>query len=185
LAEGIRFEDTGRLLRWGTPLTELADIDSPAILWQFDRVILRWSARTCLNGLSCDVETGRSFGAPEPRAYHQYLREFQWTYLNVNVTWSATPDGREQGFRELHAHLERVFGPATSLYPPAEGRLPLIHWEFAGMDVRYSMLGETPVIYIAHEPDGYPGLKADARAIRARNGGARVDYVAWPESDAE
>jgi hypothetical protein len=47
------------------------------------------------------------------------------------------------------------------------------------------MIGDGPSICIAHEPQGYPGLKADARAIRARDGeGARVDYVAWPESDA-
>jgi hypothetical protein len=55
------------------------------------------------------------------------------------------------------------------------------------MDVGYSMMGDDgPSIYIAQEPEGYPGLKADARAIRAREGkGARVDYVAWPESDVE
>jgi hypothetical protein len=81
--------------------------------------------------------------------------------------------------------LERLLGPATFSYRRFEGRLPSIHWEFAGMDVGCSILGDGPSVYIAHEPEGYPGLKADARAIQAREGkGARVDYVAWPESDA-
>jgi len=39
---------------------------------------------------------------------------------------------------------------------------------------------------VAHEPDGYEALKAEARAIRAREGaGARVDYVAWPSRGGE
>jgi hypothetical protein len=80
-------------------------------------VILNWSARTCLDGLSCDVQTGRSFGAPEPHTYHDYLREFHWVYLPVLVTWSATPDGKEQGFRELYAHQERAFWSRDVLVP--------------------------------------------------------------------
>ena len=52
------------------------------------------------------------------------------------------------------------------------------------MDVSCSIVGDGPSVFIAHDPEGYPGLKADARAIRAREGkGARVDYVAWPASN--
>ena len=52
------------------------------------------------------------------------------------------------------------------------------------MDVSRSIVGDGPAVFIAHDPEGYPGLKADARAIRAREGkGARVDYVAWPASN--
>ena len=52
------------------------------------------------------------------------------------------------------------------------------------MDVSCSIVGDEPSVHIAHEPEGYPGLKADARAIRAREGkSARVDYVAWPGSN--
>jgi hypothetical protein len=76
-------------------------------------VFLNWPARTCLQGLRCDVQTGRSFGAPEPRTYHHYVREFHWVWLQVHVNWDATADGREQGFRDLYAQLERAFGPAT------------------------------------------------------------------------
>jgi hypothetical protein len=185
VAEGILFENTGRMLRWGTPFAELADIDSPVIRWRPEMVFLSWPARTCVHGLTCDVQTGRSFGAPEPRTYHHYVREFHWVSLQVHVTWGATAGKREQGFRDLYAHFERVFGPATFSYPRVEGLLPSIHWEFRGMNVGCSILGGGPAVYIAHEPEGYPGLKADARAIRARDGkGARVDYVAWPESDA-
>jgi hypothetical protein len=184
IAEGILFEDTGHMLRWGTPLTELAGVDSPLVRWRLDTVFLNWPARACLDGLRCDVQTGRSFGPPEPRTYQDYLREFSWVHLEIHVAWSATPARREQGFRELYAHLERAFGPATFSYPRAEGRLPSIHWEFASMNVAFSMLGERPAVYIAHEPEGYPGLRADERAIQAREGrGARVDHVAWPESD--
>jgi hypothetical protein len=69
-------------------------------------------------------------------------------------------------------------------YPRVEGRLPSIHWEFTGMNMGCSLVGIGPAVYIEHEPEGYPGFKAIARAIRAREGpGARVDYVAWPESD--
>jgi hypothetical protein len=67
---------------------------------------------------------------------------------------------------------------------PAEGPLPSIHWECAGIDVSCSMIGDGPSVYIAHDPEGYPSLEADARAIRAREGkGARVDYVAWLASN--
>jgi hypothetical protein len=53
------------------------------------------------------------------------------------------------------------------------------------MDVSCSIVGGEPAVYIAHDPEGYPGLKADARAIQAREvKGARVDYVAWPASNA-
>jgi hypothetical protein len=40
-----------------------------------------------------------------------------------------------------------------------------MHWEFAGMDVSCSIVGDGPSVYIAHDPQGYQGLKADARAI--------------------
>jgi hypothetical protein len=136
--------------------------------------------RLRLDGRSCDVQTGRSFGGPDPRIYHHYLREFHRALLTVNVTWRSDSDGREEGFRELYAHLERALGPATFSYPGLEGRLPSIHWEFAGMDVGCSILGDFTSVSISHEPEGYAGLKADARAMRARDGkGARVDYVAW------
>lgn len=185
VAEGILFEDTGLMLRWGTPFAELADVDSPIIRWRREIVFLNWPARTCLDGLTCDVLTGRSFGPPEPRTYHYYVREFHWVSLQVHVIWGATAGEREQGFRDLYAHLERAFGPATFSYPRDEGLLPSIHWEFRGVNAGCSILGDGPAVYIAHEPEDYPGLKADARAIRARDGkGARVDYVAWPESDA-
>lgn len=49
------------------------------------------------------------------------------------------------------------------------------------MNVGCSMLTGEPAVYISCEPQGYPGLKADARAMRAREvKGARVDYAAWP-----
>jgi hypothetical protein len=38
------------------------------------------------------------------------------------------------------------------------------------MNVSCSCLGIGPAVYIDHKPDGYPGLKADARAIRAGEG---------------
>jgi hypothetical protein len=76
LREGITFDDTGRTLQWGTPLRQLAEIEAPAINWYSEAIFLCWVGRTCLGGLSCDVETGRWFGAPEPRRYHQYLGEF-------------------------------------------------------------------------------------------------------------
>jgi hypothetical protein len=130
------------------------------------------------------VETGRSFGAPEPRGYHHYLQEFQSVSLLVNVQWGSIDAARERGFRELYAHLEATLGPATFFYPRFEGRLPSFHWTFRGMDVGYFLLGPRPKVYISHEPDGYPGLKADARAIaRWQGGGSRVNYVAWPELD--
>jgi hypothetical protein len=41
--------------------------------------------------------------------------------------------------------------------------------------VGYSMMGDDgPSVYIAQEPEGYPGLKADARAIRREKGRGRV-----------
>ena len=53
------------------------------------------------------------------------------------------------------------------------------------MDVSCSIVGGGPAVFIAHDPESYPSLKADAGAIRAREGkGARVDYVAWPASNA-
>jgi hypothetical protein len=47
----------------------------------------------------------------------------------------------------------------------------------------YALLGARPSIHISHEPEGYPALKADARAIARWQGpGARVSHIAWPES---
>jgi hypothetical protein len=52
------------------------------------------------------------------------------------------------------------------------------------MDASCSNVGDGPPVYVAHDPEGYPGLKADERAMRAREvKGARVDYVAWPASN--
>jgi hypothetical protein len=184
LSEGIIFDDSGRTLQWGTPLHEFLEIETPAIKWYSHGIFRCWRGRTCLHGLSCDVETGRSFGAPEPRGYHHYLQEFQSVSLLVNVQWGSIDAARERGFRELYAHLEATLGPATFFYPRFEGRLPSFHWTFRGMDVGYFLLGPRPKVYISHEPDGYPGLKADARAIaRWQGGGSRVNYVAWPELD--
>ena len=41
-----------------------------------------------------------------------------------------------------------------------------IHWESSGTDASCSIVGDGPSVYVAHDPDGYPGLKADAQAIR-------------------
>ena len=46
------------------------------------------------------------------------------------------------------------------------------------------IVGDGSAAYIAHDPEGYPGPKADARKIRAREGkSARLEYVAWPTSN--
>jgi hypothetical protein len=186
IAEGLIFDDTGRTLRWGTPLHQLAEIDAPAVKLFSHGISLRWPDRPCLGGLRCDVDALRWFGAPDPRAYHAYLEEFHWVSLGMNVDCGATDIGRERAFREVYAQLERVLGPATFSYPRYEGRLPSIHWAFRGMDISYSMLSHTPSVYIDTEPEGYSALKADARAIARWHGeGARVNYVAWPDPESE
>jgi hypothetical protein len=87
--------------------------------------------------------------------------------------------------RAIANRVEDTLGPATFFYPRFEGHVPSFHWRFRGMNVGYALLGPRPMVYISHEPDGYPGLKADARAIaRWQGGDARGDYVAWPELDA-
>jgi hypothetical protein len=74
--------------------------------------------------------------------------------------------------------------PRTHILGTRSDYLPFIG-NFAGISVACSMLGGESTVSISCEPEGYPGLKSDARAIRAREGkGARVDYVAWSESDA-
>jgi hypothetical protein len=188
LTDGILFDDSGRTLRWGTPLHELVTIEAPAIKWYPRAISLCWMGRTCLRGLNCDVETSRWFGAPEPRVYHHYLEGFHWVHLLMNVELGAIDGARECGFRELYARLEGIFGPATFSSPPCEGelRVPSIHWEFRGMNIQYSLFGPRPSLYISREPDGYPALKADARAIARWQGrGSRVDYVAWPDLEHE
>jgi hypothetical protein len=186
VADGLTFDDTGHTLRWGTPLHEMAEIDAPAIKWSDWGVDIRWTDRTCLGGLHCDVTASRWFGAPDPRAYHAYLGKFHWVRLRIHEDWGTNDAGRERGFRELYDQLELVLGPASWSYRRYEGRLPLIHWEFRGMDISYSMLGGTPNVSIDTEPDGYSALKADARALARWQGqDARVHYVAWPEPESE
>jgi hypothetical protein len=186
IAEGITFDDGGHAMRWGTPLHELAKINAPVIRWNRDCVFLSWQGHTWLDGLSCQMQTGRGFGAPDPRTYHHYIDEFHWALLLVNVEWGTTDTARERGFRELYAQLERILGPATFSVPLFDERLPSIHWEFRGMDIGYSLLKARPSIYVFHEPEGYSRLKADARELERWEGkGARVDYVAWPEPERE
>jgi hypothetical protein len=189
LSEGITFDDSGRTLQWGTSLHEFLEIETPEFKWYSEGISLCWRGRTCLRGLNCDVETGRRFGAPEPSVYHHYLQEFQSVSLLVNVQWGSIYAARERGFRELYLHLEGTLGPATFFYPRFDGHLPSFHWTFRGMKVAYALPdarhvpnGPRPMVLISHEPDGYPGLKADARAIARWQGpDARVNYVAWPE----
>jgi hypothetical protein len=191
LSEGITFDDSGRTLQWGTSLHEFLEIETPEFKWYSEGISLCWRGRTCLRGLNCDVETGRRFGAPEPSVYHHYLQEFQSVSLLVNVQWGSIDAARERGFRELYLHLEGTLGPATFFYPRFDGHLPSFHWTFRGMKVAYALPdarhvpnGPRPMVLISHEPDGYPGLKADARAIARWQGpDARVNYVAWPELD--
>lgn len=186
VTNGISFDDSGRTLRWGTPLHELVTIEAPVMKWYSGSISLCWMGRTCLRGLNCDVETSRWFGAPQPRVYHHYLEELHSVHVLINVDLGAMDAARERGFRELYARLEGLFGPATFSYPPREGelRVPSIHWEFRGMNIHYSLSGPRPSLYISRQPDGYPALKADARAIARWQGrGARVDYVAWPDHE--
>jgi len=185
VADGLTFDDTGHTLRWGTPLHELAEIDAPAIKWSGWGVEIRWTDRTCLGGLHCDVTAGRWFGAPSPHAYHLYLEQFHWV-----IVWFhgdlGTDVKRERGFRELYSRLELVLGPATFSYPRYEGPLPSIHWEFRGMNIGCSTSGEKASLHIDTEPEGYSALKADARALARWQGqDARVHYVAWPEPESE
>jgi hypothetical protein len=181
LDEGVALEDSGLLIRWGTPITELVEFESPAVTRHPNSIHLRWRGRTCLGGLPCDVRATRICETPNPRAYHIYLAEFHWASLEVRVAWSESYAEVEQGFRQVFLHLERELGPPTFSYPEYERRLPAIFWELPRVQVGYSLLGGQPSVSVAHEPGGYAALKAEARAIRAREGaGARVNYVAWP-----
>jgi hypothetical protein len=54
------------------------------------------------------------------------------------------------------------------------------------MDVSCSIVGGEPTVFIAHDPEGYPGLTAAARAIRlekARVPSRRLCRVAGIERD--
>lgn len=181
LDKGIVLEDAALLLRWGTTITELLGFQSPTVLRQPGSVHLSWPRRVCLDGMTCDVEALRICETPNPRAYHIYLAEFHWAKLEVQADWGETDAEVQRGFRQMFGHLERVLGPPTFSYPEYERRLPSIFWELPRLLVGYSLSGGRPGISVAHEPDGYEALKAEARAIRAREGeGARVEFVAWP-----
>jgi hypothetical protein len=181
LDEGIVLEDAGLLLRWGTPIAELVGFQSPSVLRHPDSVHLKWPRRTCLGGLPCDVGATRISKTPNPRAYHIYLAEFHWAKLEVRAEWGETDAEVERGFRQVFRQLERVLGPPTFSYPECERGLPAIFWELPRLLVGYSLLGGRPGVSVAHEPDRYDALKAEARAIRTREGeGARVEFVAWP-----
>jgi hypothetical protein len=181
IADGIQLENSGRMLRWGASFGELSANTAAILRLRSDMIVLDWTAERFLVGLTGDLYSGRDFGAPDPRAYQDYLPEFHWVSIEVDVMWDATPQGQERGFRDLYAHLERALGPAAFSHPMYEEQLPFIHWEFRGLNVCCCVLGDAPHIRIDHEPNGYPGLKADARAMRAREGkDARVNYVAWP-----
>jgi hypothetical protein len=178
LDEGIALEDAGLLLRWGTPISDLVGFQSPAVLRHPHSVHLTWRGHTCLGGLSCDVGAVRIDEPPNPRAYHIYLAEFHWAKLDVRAAWGESDAEVERGFRQVFDHLERVLGPATFSYPEYERGLPAIFWELPHLLVGFSLQGGGPGVSVAHEPDGYTALKAEAQALRHR--GVRVDFVAWP-----
>jgi hypothetical protein len=181
LEEGIALEDAGLLLRWGTPIADLVGLASPAVIRHPHSIHLSWKGRTCLGGLACAVGAVHISEPPNPRAYHIYLPEFHWASLEAVVEWGESDGEVEQGFRQLYRHLERELGRPTFSYPEYERGLPGIFWELPRLLIGYSLMGGRPSVSVAHEPDGYEGLKAEARAIRAREGeGAWVEYVAWP-----
>jgi hypothetical protein len=186
VADGLTFDDKGRTLRWGTPLHQLVEMEAANIKWRPGAIFMQWRKRTCLGGLPCDVSTGVFFGAPELSHYQHFLNEFHWASLDMIVQWGADDAARERGFREVSAQLERTLGPATSSYPPVEGRLPSFHWSFRGMDIGYCFSGIAPSVYISHAPDGYAALKADAHALTRWQGkGTGLDQIVWPKPEQE
>ena len=55
LHSGIFFEDTGSLLPWGAPFSEVLKIDNPETFDRETTLVLRWSKKKWLDGLRCTV----------------------------------------------------------------------------------------------------------------------------------
>jgi hypothetical protein len=181
LNEGVWLEDKNLLIRWGTPIAELMEYLSPKINKQSRSVLLTWEDQTCFGGLSCDVGALQLDGPPNPRAYHIHLDTFHYASFRLRGITVSTLEEMAGEFKRIYGHLRRHLGEATFSYPNYQDGLPAIFWEFDEVMIAYAATGkEHFTISAEHEPDGYDDLKAEARAIRLREGeGARVNYVAW------
>jgi hypothetical protein len=204
LDEGIWLENKEQMIRWDSKISDLQRFLSPEIIEHNDSIHLTWSNQTCLGGLKCDVSATRFFGIPNPRAYHLYLESLHCIFLDwIGIAeWSV--EDITIAFKDTYEHLRKYLGEATFSYPEyaytqyarREGSLPAIFWEFPLLTIGYSasfpphhkhkdginskIYGARFSISIIREPSGYDELKAQAQAIRQREGeGARVNYVAW------
>jgi hypothetical protein len=207
LDEGIWLEDLDEIIPWDTRLEDLRDFRSPEILDQATSINLVWKDHLCL-GLRCDVAACRILEPPNPRAYHIYLETFHFASLEWRGLADWSLDETSQAFRSAYEHLRRSLGEASFSYPPlseaflrrrGDGFVPSILWESPALLVSLSATFPPHVaeperypvpwpdfptasfrVSVRHEPPGYDKLKAEARAIREREGrGARVDFVAW------
>jgi hypothetical protein len=205
LNEGIWLEDVGDIIPWDSRIDDLRNYLSPEIKDQPTSVHLTWKNHTCL-GLPCDVGACRLLEPPNARAYHIYLETFHYAVLR----WCGIPewsvDEITRSFKQVYAHLRRCLGEAAFSYPQyayteygkRAGSLPAIFWELPSLLIGFSAdfpvqhikdrqrafpgatLGAHFSVTVEHEPPGYESLKAEARAIKEREGeGAGVDYVAW------
>jgi hypothetical protein len=207
LDEGIWLEDLDEVIPWNAKLEDLRHFRSPEILDRATSIHLMWKEHVCF-GFRCNVAACRIFGPPNPRAYHICLETFHFASLEWRGLSAWSVDETKQAFKFAYEQLRRALGEASFSYPPygdrlltrrGDGFVPSIFWELPELLVsldatfpphiadptRYPFpLSDFPTasfhVSVTHEPPGYDKVKAEARAIREREGrGARVDFVAW------
>lgn len=131
LDEGLLLEDSGVLLRWGTPFDALRDLGHPQVRENASGVGLQWYDRRILGGLEVDIFTHCSSTHDNPRLHLFGLPELNWVHVDL-LQSDGWPSTALQHLRRLHDRLRRQLGSAKFAATPdwySIGRMPSMTWE--------------------------------------------------------
>ncbi len=101
LDEGIYFEDTGELLKWGKSSAKIAETVKCSIDERGDRTVYRWGWHTILNGLKVPLENMYWLGDKH---------EFN------SIEFKTVGDRNSKKYlEEIHSHLTNLFGSPSKV----------------------------------------------------------------------
>ena len=101
ISSGILFEDAGKLLKWGSPVKELALSVGVKEKIFADRTVCNWGEHTILNGLKLELTT--TFWN-----HKEESRDKRFNTIEFSVVGNEEAD---KYLRLIGAHIEQQFGP--------------------------------------------------------------------------
>ena len=111
LTQGILFEDINKLLKWGTPVKELAKLIDVKEKKFADRTVYNWGEHRILGGLKLELST----------IYWNH-REDSIEKLFTSIEFSVTGDDEAGKYLSLIGlHLEKKFGPGRHIEGEPDG----------------------------------------------------------------